>query len=119
MIGGCALYSYVLDRPYKIVRTSSGQAGAFTIGESKDEIILRARNESFSPRPKPMACPKNWIEVSKMSEAEKECLLSADAWEVGLSPVRAACPQGASVSTKLHFTNGKLSEVITECWPAK
>jgi hypothetical protein len=62
----------------------SGNFGPYIIGESKDDILSKDAGYSFSPRPKPKECTKNWIEVSAMDEAEKSCLLSAKQWKATL-----------------------------------
>jgi hypothetical protein len=116
---GAGYVAYSLSTPVKTVRFSNGTAGAFAIGETKETILSRLPDETFSPRPKPKECPKNWIEVSNMSATEKACLLSTDTWMEGNSSTRGACPENTDVNTELRFTNGKLSEVVTECWRSK
>ena len=119
VILGAGYVTYSLSTPLKTVRFSNGTAGAFAIGETKETILSRLPDETFSPRPKPMECPKNWIKVANMNATEKACLLSTDTWMEGISSTRSACPENTDVNTELRFKNGKLSEVVTECWRPK
>lgn len=117
VVVGYIVYSFTT--PLKTVRVYSGSAGVFTIGATKEDILSHLANEVFSPQPKPTECPKNWIEVSKMSSIERTCLLSTDTWIEGISSTRAVCPEQSDVRTELRFVSGKLSSVLTECWRPK
>lgn len=112
-IGGCGELGM---QPLKTVRVSEGVAGNFTIGETKEQILSWLTNEMFSPQPKPMACPVNWLNVSTLTKTERTCLLTTDTWEEGVSSTRASCPERVDVNTVLRFSNDRLSEVVTECW---
>ena len=114
VVVGYMVYSYSV--PIKTIRITEGNAGAFTIGETKENILSRLPNATFSPRPKPMECPKNWIEVSTMTDTQRHCLLTTDTWTEGISSSRSLCPEHVDVNTNLQFKEGKLIEVITECW---
>jgi hypothetical protein len=119
LILGIGYVVYSFSTPLKTVHISSGQAGVFTIGETKEQILTRLPSEIFSPRPKPAKCPKNWLEVSNMNTMERACLLSSDSWVEGISSTRSSCPEKTDINTELRFVSGKLSEVITECWRPK
>jgi hypothetical protein len=111
--GGCDL---LFRYPLKTVHVTEGVVGNFAIGETKEWILSRLPGETFSPRPKPNACPMNWLDVSKLTETERACLLKTDTWEEGISSTRASCPEHVDVETILRFKDGKLSEVVTKCW---
>jgi hypothetical protein len=113
-ISGCdVLFTY----PLKTVHVTERVAGNFTIGETKEMILSRLPGETFSPLPKAVACRKNWLDVSTLTETERTCLLKSDTWEEGSSSTRASCPEKrVDVRTTLRFKNEKLFEVVTECW---
>ena len=115
-LGGC---SYLWLEPMKTVRVTQGTAGEFDIGETKEQILSRLPSETFSPQPKPTACPMNWLKVSTLSQAERACLLSSDMWIEGVSSTRSLCPSYSDVSTKLYFVEGKLARVETDCMRPK
>jgi hypothetical protein len=75
--------------PIRWIHITSGHAGIFDIGETRESIIARLSNESFSPQPKPLECPRNWIGVSDMTATERNCLLSSDVWIEGVSSMRS------------------------------
>jgi len=115
LILGVGYVAYSFSTPLKTARVSSGRAGAFIIGETKEQALARLPNGVFSPQPKPIECPKNWIVVSNMSMTERTCLLSTDVWIDGTSSTKDVCPSRTDVNTELRFKGGKLSHVITEC----
>ena len=112
-IGGCDV---IFGYPLKTLHVTEGVAGNFAIGETKERILSRLPGETFSPLPKPAACPKNWLDVSTLTETQRTCLLKTDTWDEGISSTRASCPEHVDVRTTLRFKNEKLFEVVTECW---
>ena len=108
------VYSYSV--PMKTIRITTGKAGVFSIGETKENILSRLPNETFSPQPKPTECPINWIEVSKMTGTQRRCLLATNIWTEGISSTSSLCPENVDVYANLQFKEGKLVEVTTECW---
>ncbi len=51
---------------------TSGSFDLYEIGDTKEEILVKGTERSFSPRPKPEECPKNWIDISDMSDIEEK-----------------------------------------------
>lgn len=105
---------FYMTVPVRTFRTDTGHAGVFEIGESKRELLGRLTGESFSPQPKPPECPTNWIEVSGMTDTERNCLLGTDVWIEGVSSLREHCP-GLDMETTLQFNSDKLASVTTVC----
>lgn len=105
---------YYMTVPVRTLRTETGRTGVFEIGESKQEMLDRLPQEIFSPQPKPLECPKNWIEVAAMTDTERTCLLSRDVWIEGVSTLRSQCP-GLDMQTTLQFKRGRLASVTTVC----
>ena len=68
VVATIAYYHYAF--PVGTVAISRGTAGLFQIGETKESLLSRLRDEIYSLRPKPSQCPKNWIEVSKATDIE-------------------------------------------------
>ncbi len=101
--------------PVKTVRMTSGNAGPFVIGQTKEAILATMAGEEFSPRPKPPACPVNWIAVSRMTDTERICLLQTDTWAEGVTYSRSVCPDNLDMFTSLDFKNGRLLSVTTVC----
>ena len=109
---GYALYTY--NEPVKVLEISSGQAGGFLIGETKESILSRLPYESFSPQPKPAECPVNWIEIKGMSSVQMNCLLKVNVWEVG-SGIKELCPEKTDFFATLLFSNNKIEKVKIRC----
>ena len=101
---------------FDTIDITNGKVGDLVIGETKEEIFVRLSNQSFSPRPKPTECPANWIKVSEMTSTQKNCLITTDIWQEGVSSTAYLCKQRADVNTILHFLGNKLERVTTECW---
>ena len=113
---GYYYYSFLASRPLWSFRVSTGHIGPFIIGETKEQLLNRLPNESFAPEPKPSACPKNWLEASKLSKTERLCLILTDIWVEAIPSTKSHCPVHTSINTKLRFEGGRLYEVTTECW---
>jgi hypothetical protein len=100
--------------PVKTFRIETGHAGVFEIGEAKEALLVRLPGETFSPQPKPLECPRNWIGVSDMTDTERRCLLARDVWIEGVSSMREQCP-GLDMETTLQFQGNRLASVKTVC----
>jgi hypothetical protein len=113
-----AFFFYVVHYytvPIATYVATSGDVGDVTVGESKQSILVRLKQQSFAPDPKPKECPKTWIELSTMSDTQRDCLLKTDRWEEGLPSTKALCPEHVNVSATLQFKDGKLASVTTVC----
>ena len=106
-----------LGKPFWSFHTTTGEIGGVVIGDTKEQAIARPGG-SFSPQPKPIECPRNWIAVAEMSATERDCLLRSNEWRVG-AVTSDLCPSWSSVSANLEFEHGKLVRVTTECRLAK
>src|SRR4029077_18850569 len=109
---------FYMTVPVRTLRTETGRTGVFEIGESKQELLDRLPQEIFSPQPKPVECPKNWIEVSGMTDTARNCLLATDLWIEGVSSMREQCP-GLDMETTLQFKDNRLASVSTVCRQGK
>lgn len=109
---GYLLYTY--NEPIKVFEISSGRAGGFLIGETKESILSRLSNESFSPKPKTAECAANWIEIEGMSSVQMNCLLKANEWEVG-SGIKELCPEKTDFFATLIFSNNKIEKIKIRC----
>ena len=108
-----------MNHPDRIIDITNGTIGHYTIGETKDGILQRMPNESFSPIPKPTECPVNWIKASEMSPTQHSCLSKASTWQESSYSTKSSCPSGTWPNTKLHFSGKELHRVYIECWPPK
>lgn len=106
----------VLGKPFWSFHTTQGEIGGLVIGDTKEQAMARPGG-SFSPQPKPIECPKNWIAVAKMSPTERDCLLRTDVWKAGA--LTSVCPAWSNVSANVEFKGGRLVRVTTECRLAK
>lgn len=105
---------YIYGEPIKVLELTNGKAGTFLIGETKESLLMRLPDEAFSPQPKPVECPANWIEVKTMTSIQKECLLSTDEWEVG-SGIKELCPMGTDFFATLVFSGHKVERIKIRC----
>jgi hypothetical protein len=101
--------------PVRYVSVTQGTTGLFQIGETKEALLSRLPEETYSPEPKPSECPRNWIEVSKATEIEKACLLSSSEWQEGDPSTRGLCPEHVDVTATLKFRGDLLVKVVTIC----
>ena len=108
---GYIVYSF--GQPVKAFDITSGNAGSFVIGETKESLLARLPEQVYSPEPKPAACPANWIEVKVMSPTQKQCLLSTNQWES--SGIKELCPENTDFFATLFFSGSKLVKVGIRC----
>jgi hypothetical protein len=113
-VGFLAYVIFYMAVPVRWINIKSGHAGVFEIGESQESIISRLPRESFSPQPKPLECPRNWIGISDMTATERNCLLSTHVWIEGVSSMRSQCPN-LDMETTLRFEDKRLASVTTVC----
>ena len=109
----CLPYFYI--KPIKTIEITKGAAGAFMIGNSKEEVLAKLSHQLFSPEPKPEECPTTWIKVSEMSDVQRLCLLNADTWIEGVVSARSLCPPNVDVNSTLTFQSGKLTRMTVVC----
>jgi topoisomerase IA-like protein len=111
---------YFMSHPLKEITIKEGNFGPYIIGSTKQEILSSFSDNSFSPQPKPVECPKNWIEVINMTNGQYKCLQLSDIWHVGYGNLRSYCKRD-KVDTKvsLEFENNLLKMVTLECWLPK
>lgn len=93
---------------------TSGTVGSYSIGSTKREIMQKNFNYAFSPRPKPAACPKNWIDIKKMTSIQRDCLLKAEEWEAGYA-APGMCKEKEDFHVTLYFSQEKLNRVKIRC----
>jgi hypothetical protein len=106
------------DDPVKVIEVTSGSLRAYTIGETKEEILAKAVTESFHPDPTPTECPVIWIKVSEMTETQRKCLLNRDTWDIGAIGW-GLCPERTDWHSQLQFKDGKLVKVMVRCTHAE
>jgi hypothetical protein len=104
---------YRFGRPVRKFDVTSGVAGPFAVGETKQSLLARLPAQSYSPWPKPVACPANWIETNAMSPDQKQCLLNADQWETG--GVKKLCPSQTDFFATLFFIENKVVRIAIRC----
>ncbi|WP_137885157.1 hypothetical protein [Pseudomonas sp. 2FE] len=109
---GYAIYDF--GRPVKTLEITEDRAGSFVIGETKEFLLAKLPEQAYSPQPKPVECPVNWIEVKKMGHTQRQCLLNANEWEVGYG-LRELCPEKTDLFTSLFFNDNKLVKIAVRC----
>ena len=110
-----AYRTYRFGQPVREFQVSSGVAGPFKVGETKQSLLARLPAQSYSPRPKPAACPANWIEPKVMSAIQKQYLLSTDQWVTG--GVKELCPSRTDFFATLFFSGNRVVRVAIRCTP--
>ena len=103
-----------IGQPVKIVTVTSGWAGTYLVGESKESLLARAADQSYSPAPKPSQCQANWIKVSVATAIQRECLLRSNEWQVE-DVLDELCPPKTDFFTTLFFSNNKVARIETRC----
>jgi hypothetical protein len=93
---------------------TSGAVGTYSIGSTKEEIMQKNFNYAFSPRPKPAACPNNWIFIKEMTPTQKDCLLKTGEWEAGYAGP-GICKVKEDFHVTLYFAQEKLNRVKIRC----
>ena len=92
----------------------SGMVGSYSIGSTKEEIMQKNYNYAFSPRPKPAACPKNWIYIKEITPTQRDCLLKAEEWEAGYAE-SSICKEEEDYHITLYFSKEKLKHIKIRC----
>jgi hypothetical protein len=117
-VSGIAFGGYVVNYcsvPIATIIGTSGIVGDVTIGESKTAILASLKNQAFSPDPKPIECPANWIDVSQMTDVQHGCLTKTNLWHEGYPSTTTLCPKNVNVFTDLRFEADTLKSVTTTC----
>ena len=103
-----------IGQPVKIVSVTSGWSGTYLVGESKESLMARTADQSYSPAPKQSQCPANWIRVSVATAIQRECLLRSHEWAVE-DALDELCPPKTDIFTTLLFSNNKVARIETRC----
>lgn len=107
-------FLYTFGYPVKVLEITNGKTGNFTIGETKESLLVRLPAEAYSPRPKPTECLTNWIEPKNMTSVQKQCLLSTDEWEIG-NGIKELCPEKTDFFATLYFSSNRVARVKIRC----
>lgn len=109
---GYLLYSF--SQPVKVVEIGNGTAGAYVIGETKESILAKFPEESYSAGPGANQCGTTWIKAKTMNAQQKQCLLGAPQWDIG-SGIKSLCPERTNFFATLYFNGSTLVKVGIRC----
>ncbi len=117
IVGGVTLIFFFVPFPGDTIEAKEyhfGEIESFSIGESKEDVLVNNSLQSFAPYPKPIECLKNWIDVSAMDKVQKKCLLDSNEWKIGFVR-KELCPKGTDQHGTLYFSAKMLSKVKIRC----
>ena len=114
-LAGFVLLSWKAGSVAGTFHWDAGSKGPFTVGETKDAILVQTQYKTFIPESAGPGCSIGWIDVSQMDSHEHQCLLQAEKWSVELNVPDNPCPTNVDSRTKLEFQEKRLVGIATVC----